>query len=531
MRKEDTFDTTLIKNSNTEEDTLLQQKENKLNHELSGSFEIEQPIQDNRNPDSNNMDYIYEGAWPIAKNSLQIGVEYAVIMICMLLKDLICFAFCRNKGFAVVESVTAMSIIFDLFSCVFPWAISTLYLYNASEAYSSNNGRLFGILTNKLNFILLISGLFMSLFFCILVYPIYSGISTNQEATDHLTAILRWVAVGNTFWYVQFTYLRLLGAIEKGHIATIVSLIALVFQAIWLIIFIEVLELVDFGVGGSISIGMIISTFGQMGYFYIWKPFPESIINIFEGIFTDFWSFFCSSLYVGLTIFLTYFTMDFIPFLAIIISDDAYTVMNMLVIVILFFTLVSEGLNIGNSVLLNYVIGKQTYSYIYNVFIVNIGLVAIYSLVAAALVLGLLNYICLLFTDDQRIIDLASEERVYLFFTIITASYHNIFSESTLACGGETWGLVSIVIGRFGINLTLTLTLIYTGYGKSSVLLGFIVGQTITIAMNASYMYYLFRNNNKQLNINMLEMSTRYDKLFEPKIESEDLNNGKTKKE
>lgn len=518
--KDNTKETTNLKNADTDYETLLNKEKD---YSLSSAFEIENPkiVNNYQSTIDDDLNYIYDGPWPIAKNSMIIGLEYAIVFITTLSRDLICFAFCRDKGFAVVESVTAMSVIFDLFCCMLPWSVSSLYMYNAAEAYAAGNSKLLGILTNKLNFILLIFGISMSILFSTIVEPIYMGISTNLDATNHLTAIMRWVSVGLTFWYLQFSFVKYIGVIGKGFVGCVISLTSVGCQVLWLIIFIVGFNIIDLGVGGSISFGFLISFTFKGIYIYIFKPHPESIINPLEGVFKDFWSFLCNSVYVGLTIFLTYFTIDFLPFFAIIISDESYTVMNMLVIVILFFTCVSEGLNIGNNVLVNYVIGKQTYPYIYNVFIVNLIIIAIYSITTAAVVSVLLNYICLLFTDDQSIIDIAANEKVYLFFTIILASFHTLFSETVLICGGETWGLISICVGRFGISISITLILIYTNFGPSSVLLGFIVGQVVTLLMNFSYMYYLFRNNYKQLNINMLIMSTRYDKL----MEHENINN------
>lgn len=482
------------------------------------TLELEQPNTVNTSLTNEDFyfDKIISSSFEIGKASVKIGAEFMILMLSNALKDFLVFIFCRTKGFEIVEAVTSLSVIYDMFCISFPWSLTCLYMYNAAEAYANGNSRLLGILTNKMNFILLVFGVTMALLFCTMIEPIFDSISNEPLAVNNLKKMMRWMSIGTPFFYLQMCSTRYLGTIEKGYIVSISSLITVGIQVIFLIIFVDVLDLVNFGVGFGFSIGFISGFVLQLLYTCIMKPHPESMINIFEGIFDNLFEFTCNVVVVGLTVFINYLTLDFIPFLALIIGDRDYTVMNIFIILIISFSLISESLNVGNNIIISYVIGKKKYEYVRKVYLVNLLISILYSLIVGGLLLGFLYYVLLMFIKDDNFASEAAEYRVLFFFSIVFANLHNINSETVLACGGENVGLANIIIGRLLISFFTSIMLIHiTGNAVSSLLIGFIIGQIITLCLNIGYLINLFKDNNKQLHINMLKISTKYDALLE----------------
>ena len=491
-------------NNDVDEKTALNNKdlvENEKPNEAK-NFEV----------DPNDIDKFFSSNMSIIKKNISITIEFVIVISAVIGRDLIVFGFCRDKGFSITEALTAFTLINELFGGCVPYALTANYMYKSGEAYAAGNAKLFGELYNKTNFILLVVGSIMLILFCTAFPAVFGAISNNAEAVSHLTAMLRWMSIGIIFWFLQFVSMRYIGNINS-LVLTFSSFLAIAIQVAWSFIFIFWLDLVDFGAGMSLAIGFIVNFVFQFVYIQFWKPYPEAIIGIFDGIFTDFWAYFWDSIKIGFTIFLTYFSIDFIPYFGLIISDADYAVLNMMSILLLAFTMFTEGLNIGNNVLIAYCIGKQQYSNIRRVLTLTAIITTIYVVVVGGLCLGLFQYVVLLFTSEEYLIELATTQRVYFFFTMSTAAFHNLLSETILQCGGDTWGLISTIIGRFAINIILGLILIFRGFGISSVLLGFLVGQSVTLLMNGGYLIWLFKNNNKNLNSNMLNTKLYYESL------------------
>lgn len=493
----------IVKDDDNEADLLI--NKNSMNIDL-------EEINSTTSKETELFDDIFKSNYQIGKASLKIGGEFMIVMLSNAIKDFLLFIFCRSKGIDVVEAATALSVIYDMFCVALPWSLTTLYMYNSAEAYSSGNFRLLGILTNKMNFILLVLGVTVSILFCSIIEPIYNHLSDRPGAVQNLSEMIRWTAIGTPFFYIQMCSTRYLGTIEKGYIVSICNIITVGSQILVLVVVVNILGNVNLGVGMGFSSGFIIMFALQYIYIYIFKPHPESVINIFEDVFKNILEFTCNAFIVGVSVFINYLTLDFIPFLALIVGDKEYTIMNIFIVLIISFSLVSDSLNVGNNIIINYVIGKKDYGYIKNVYLVNLVITLCYSLVVGGLLLGFFYYALSLFNDKEEFINEASEYRVLFFFSAILASIHNINSETVLACGGEKIGLYIMILGRLIITFSLSLIMIFTtGKAVSSLLISFIIGQSITLSLNIGYLIYLFKDCNKQLQINMLMLSTRYE--------------------
>lgn len=467
---------------------------------------------DTKLSNDDNLDINYSDYFEIGKKSLKIGVDFYIIMMLESIRVLLVFIVCRNKGIVYAETIGAMSLIYDMICVDLPWALSTLYLYSGSEAYSSNNGKLLGILSNKMNFYLFILGVFFSIMCCIIINPIYSVISDESLMVENLTGIMRYMSIGTPFWFMAQCGVRYLGIIEKSFYGIVFCAVSIIAQIIWLLIFVVGFDSIIFGIGFSFSVAFIVNYISQIIYIYWYKPHPESAINIFKGIFTNFWQFIIDSTFIGITVYINYFTIDFLPYLALIVSDKDYTMANILIILIIAFNLGSEGLNIGNNTMINYIIGRKNYNYIFNMFLVSSVFNFVYAIIFGGLFSVFLDQIMYLYVNDDTFSEKAGTYKVQFFFSLLISSYHNILSETVLVCGGEAWGLVSILVGRLFVNYSLGLGFIYFGFDcVTSLLLSFIIGQSVTLIMNGCYLGYIFKNKNKQLNINMLLLSTRYD--------------------
>ena len=70
----------------------------------------------------------------ILKNLFVNGFDIMIIMIGILARDLIIYAFCRNYGYEIVAAITSITVIYDLFLAVIPFSLSMVLLTEGAGA-------------------------------------------------------------------------------------------------------------------------------------------------------------------------------------------------------------------------------------------------------------------------------------------------------------------------------------------------------------------------------------------------------------
>jgi len=479
--------------------------------------------------DEMNYDWVFESKWKIAGQSLRMCAEFTIITLLYISRDVTVFLFTRSKGVEVAEALTAFSLAYTLFSFALPWSFSTLYMFQAAESFAAQNYVLVGKYTNKMNFLMICFGVIIIIFLSVVVPIVFDKMSSSPGAVEHLAAMSRWYCIAIIPLFISFTYMRLFPCINKLMIYIVILVQGCLAQMGLNFLLISNLEMIDFGIAWGFNVAVITNLIAFIGYFYYWKPVEQAIIPFWEGIFEDFWTFLIDSINVGTTIFLCYFSLNFLPYFSLILGDTSYTIVNMMVLLISMICLVSECLSIGNNILINYLIGKKRYETIVEVLLVNLSINLIYIVLVEVAFLSLFHRIISIFSSEDWILDIADSQKIPFFFASLFTNFHNILSETTIILGGKNFALISTAIGRFGLGLVLSLTLIFTNFGLSSILLGYTVGQLVTLIMNASYLLTLFSNNKKNLYITLLEISDFYE--IQKRISDEADQKKKNKKE
>jgi Na+-driven multidrug efflux pump len=310
-----------------------------------------------------------------------------------------------------------------------------------------------------------------------------------------------WLSLGTFFAYLQIGVMRFLNAIDKVHISLICTLIGSISQIIFLVGYYNTWELSAFALAMSININCFTAYIFQIIYIIIINPCPEaSSLSATDGVTEDYWSFIKYTFVVGSMFFFTMLTFDMHPYIGLLLNVDSFVILNLLCILLLSFYVVCLGISAGNNLIINYLIGRKLYDRILQVFYTSIILVTIYSIIMSILFILFYENIVYMFTYKISFIYYFNSQKYYFIGCFLLMNYHCVVNETVSSLGGEKYSLISLFSGRVLISFVLGIVLIKTTVlGISSIFIGFIIGQVITLGCDTVYLYNLFKDGTDQL--------------------------------
>ena len=133
-------------------------------------------------------------------------------------------------------------------------------------------------------------------------------------------------------------------------------------------------------------------------------------------------------------------------------------------------------------------------------------LVGIYLVIVTVITATTFELILNLFSSDKTLVAYAATQKVYFVFATLLSGIITFTNEALLSFQITTYALVSLLVGRIGITTGLIFIFTHlTNLGLSSIFLSYIIGNLVTFIMNIIYIYWLLKNNCKNLQISLLE--------------------------
>jgi len=447
--------------------------------------------------------------WSIVKNEILMAIDIIAVMITIIGRDMVIYAFCRTYGFHIVAAVTGISALYDLCCGVIPMACSVPLIFIGGVCAGKQD--IDGLLKyyNKTNFMLVLLSLIFVILFCFALGPLMSCFFSEEDqiVAMNMQTIFRYSAIGLPFFYLNFGQIRLYCIMQSTTVVMVSCFCSLIIQVAYLFLMIYHLKLPLIGAGTSISVGFFIAWIIVIIHFYGFKPWPELISNVFYGVFDeDFWPFVGQVFEYGFPIFLYYLPFDVFPYFGFIISDRAYTALNFCFILLYLTIFFTEGINFPNSVFVNYCIGFKNFNNLLRTYKISMILVGIYLVIVTVITATTFELILNLFSSDKTLVAYAATQKVYFVFATLLSGIITFTNEALLSFQITTYALVSLLVGRIGITTGLIFIFTHlTNLGLSSIFLSYIIGNLVTFIMNIIYIYWLLKNNCKNLQISLLE--------------------------
>lgn len=486
-RKEDTDIST-----NSKDSFCLDNTKDNINNENSFSSSLK-----SREIDEKNISFqSIKNDSNIFKYLMYFLSEIIIVLLIEALRDDIVFAFIREKEIDTTEAFSSLCLIFDLIKTALPFSFTQGYGFLASKCFSSGHLRQLGKYTNKMDLILFTSSIFFALLFLVVLGPLFSLFIENPATSQNLTEMFRWLAVGVPFSFLKFGGMRYLNSINKGYIATIASFVGVLVQIGFLFLFINHLQLINFGVSMSIALGMMVNWLIQFIYIKWYNPYPETIVPFNDNLYIDMWKFIKQNLTYGAIVYLSIFSFDSISYLGLLIGDQEYTVINFISILLMIVFLISDSITASSNILINYAIGTKQYQKSVTIFIYSLIINTAYALLMVIISLIFYKNSITYFTSNNALIYIADKQKVLFVILMVISSYHSAFSETLSAIGGEEISLVTTFFFRLVLSIVLGITFIkWFGMALEGILHGMLIGQIVTTIVNAYYIYIFFKND------------------------------------
>lgn len=452
---------------------------------------------------------VFESDWNIAKHQSLIALDLIIIMAVLLARDLIIFAFCRKLGFQIVGAVTAITVIYDMFMAIIPNALTTYFLIAGSEMIATDDFKKFKKLFNQTNVILLFFSAFMIIIFNLVLPFVFKALLSDEdiEVADNIAILLNYMSISIPFFYLFFSYFKLYMMLQSSYILLVSCIISLGFQIGYLFLMIKHFNLPIIGAGSSFTIGSIIQIAVIQIHFYVMKPFPDLIGNPFEDIFDDdFIDVFWNTIQFGSSSFLLYFPFDALPYLGFLISDRAYTALNMNYVLLFIFVVITESYAIPTTIFLNFCLAKKDYINIKRVYKVSAIIIGSYLIILSIILIFTFDKMLALFSSDDTLVAYASTQKWNLIVAFILSAVIVYTNEAILSLGFPIFSIITIFVGRYIICFGLAAILVKVAhFGLSSVILAYNIGNALTIFVNLGFLFYYLKNNCFNYQIELLK--------------------------
>lgn len=429
----------------------------------------------------------------ISSQIIRIGFAIMFSMIITDARQLLLLVFSKNYGISMIEALSSFTTVYNILVFGLAWALSQGYGFIAAQYASSKDYVSLGKLTNKVLFINFFLGIMFGLFSFFLLAPIFATILSNPEAIKHINYLWKYFSIGITPHMLQVVLLRYFCAVEKNSTLIYASVVSLVTQVIFMLIFILGFNDIDLGVGLSFSLGNYGLLATNLIIYLKYNPYPEVLIKpTFKDIFEGMLSYILYALGPGSIIFLNIFSYQISTLLATIQSDKVYATMGLLQNALNFTFLINEAVTSAGNVLINFSIGEKNKKKLVKSFLITFIFIFMYTFVVCILLVFFNYNIYSIFTNSYTVLNEAKKLNKLFVILFFLFAFHNLLSETLTALGEKLIPNLTTILGRYIIVIGLSLILIKVfNYGDSSIYLASIVAQIIITALNSGYIVYI----------------------------------------
>lgn len=470
----------------------------------------------------------------ITKNLIILTLEMLVVLLIECFNDDVAFLFIRKQKTSLVEAFSSICIILDLIKNAVPLALTQGYSFLITKLFANQSHKEINILTNKMIFILSITGLFFGISIATYFGPLVSLGFDGRKVSHEITYMMRWLSIGIPFSIVKMGFSRYLFSLNLGYIATVSSIIGLIVQIGFSFLFIMHFELVEFGLINGINLGAITSFLIQIIYIttiseYSYK-FREDFTFLYS--FNEISKFLVYLCKMGGIVFISIFSFISISFLGMMLDDLHYSILNIFSLFLMLFFMFSDALTAACNVMINFCIGEKIIVQIKRVFLISLLLLTISICILTIISYFLFEGILAFYIEKKNFINEASIYKFSLLFTMVLYSYQTIFSEVASILKGEFFSTIVILI-KYLISLTIGIVLVKSlNYNIDGILNGMIIGQLFFILCFLYYFYLLFENSSFLIKQRVIKENDFDNSLQEILfLENTDKENGNIKDE
>ena len=423
---------------------------------------------------------------------LKIGGSMVVSFMIMEFRYILLFIFCRNYGLAQLEALAAVIPFYSTMTIFTSWSSTQGHGFKASEFAAAKEYRNLGLITNKALFFNLSIGLLMFIVIFFVGGPLFSLILNNPEADEKINTIFKFISIGTPFQFWQMVSNRYFCATMKPIPLLIGSIIGLITQVLFLLIFVHFMDLPEFGVGMAFSLGTLALVGFNIYNFIYMNPNPEAVVVFrFDETLDNIMEFIWYSIPLGLIVFLSMISLDLMPFLSLIAGQEAFAAYGAIEAILIITYTFGEAMALSNNVQLNFAKATKNFKYINTILLGTLTILSVYVLVLSIILIFLFEEIVSLFTSITSVIDIIVQMKVVFIFCQIMMTFHSTLSESISSLGNNIFPLSSLFIGRYVIVICFSFFLYHVcNLGASSVLIALLIGLTSTNIVNAVFLWF-----------------------------------------
>jgi len=417
--------------------------------------------------------------------------------ILLFIRYFLLYFFLRKENINVLEAVGACIPSYQIITVAVFWAFSQGFSFKAAQFYSVKEYRNLGQILYKALLFNIAIGLVLFVILFFFGSMIFSTFLNNQDALEKLNLLIKALAIGTPFHACEMITSRYYSVTNDMSKPVIGSIIGLAVQIVLQLVLVSWFGLVEIGTGLSFSIGTISNVcFGTYCFFYK-NPIPEVIIPFsFDEVYQGFWNFIQYSLPLGLLALVIILSVELMQFLALAISEYAFTCYAIIYNIFMLVIMYVESLTLSNNIHMNYAIANKRFDSLYTTLNATLLLVAAYLVLVLLVLLFFFEQIVTLYTFDSDVLRSLVSLKFWVILVIIFFFGNSLFAEGLSVLGSYMFPIVTTIVMRYIFYIALSLVLSQY-FGLETVLISNLVCLVLCNIFNGVYFLYLMNDLNR----------------------------------
>lgn len=422
--------------------------------------------------------------WRIIKIAIPTVGSFAIeMLVALLMINLL-----SNQSIYMIEGFSFGNLYINCFVLGINWGGTFGYQVLASESLGRNKEYLVKIFHYQQILLCLIIGLILGVIGILLPF-IVEILNPNPDAITYLRQFMYVATPGIIIFSINFPYTRLANIYQN----TLVCFAAFGIGGLLQLIFAHVIfDNTNLGIE-SISLGFVINVTVDVLifilYYHVYKRNEIDLSFKFEYLTFKGIMKLVKFGILPMVCYMSYLlSIEFMAFFGFMISDAAFTVLNVFNNLMSLLFVVGEATSCAMSSLIAYNLGRKNYKVMYKIFYAAITISTTIVLIFIIIFLVMPEKICTLFSTDQDFLELAVPNFRFFCVVLFLNYIHFFFVEFIIVFGNQTFPIFSILIGRFAVQIPFII--LFTDlFGFPGTILGMIIGQLTVIIMNLVYIY------------------------------------------
>ena len=422
--------------------------------------------------------------WKIIKLAFPTVGSFAMLaLVALLMVNLI-----SGQSVYMTEGFSLGLLYINCFVLGINWGGTFGYQILASEARGKGKDYLIKVFHYQQILLCCILGLILAIFGILLPF-IVQLLNPNEDAVEYLKQFMFIAAPGILVFSLHFPYTRLANIYQDTLVCFAAFGIGGLLQFILAHVFFDYTDLGIQSIAISYIINVLVGILIYLFYYHIYKKneidlgFNLSFIackGVLKLIKFGILPMICYMSYL--------FSIEAMAFFGFMISDIAFTVLNIFTNIMTLLLVIGEASSCAMSALMSYNLGRKDYNVIFKIFYAAIVLSTLIILVFLILFLIIPESILRLFSEDQAFLDLAIPNFRFFCVVIFLNYVHFFLVEFIIVYGNQMFPFITILIGRFAVQIPFVILFTYL-FDLPGCIFGMIIGQLTVLVMNLIYIY------------------------------------------